>query len=163
MSDIVQSCGNGPPSSNICEKIRQKIDDLINRDKRACGNSGTHGLKHRFSEQINGKNGPGTTSWNNHEGNIKQQQKALLRQLQKLIDNSCGPPPPGANSWARRPVPTPEQWRGPADGEGVSAAEAAAYGAGGLTLGYVVYRIIRFLPSLLPPAWETIPANLAIP
>jgi RHS repeat-associated protein len=32
-----------------------------------------------------------------------------------------------------------------------------------LTSGYLIYRIIRFLPSLFPPLWETIPANLAIP
>ena len=36
----------------------------------------------------------------------------------------------------------------------------------GVTMGagaYVTYRVIRFLPSLAPPLWETIPANLAIP
>ncbi|WP_448978417.1 hypothetical protein [Neisseria sp.] len=27
----------------------------------------------------------------------------------------------------------------------------------------MVYRIVRFLPSLLPPLWGTIPANAAIP
>lgn len=29
--------------------------------------------------------------------------------------------------------------------------------------GYVIYRVIRMLPSLAPPLWETIPANAAIP
>jgi hypothetical protein len=29
--------------------------------------------------------------------------------------------------------------------------------------GYVVYRCVRMLPSLVPPLWWTIPANIAIP
>lgn len=29
--------------------------------------------------------------------------------------------------------------------------------------GYLVYRVIRFIPSLTPPFWWTIPGNLAIP
>jgi hypothetical protein len=29
--------------------------------------------------------------------------------------------------------------------------------------GYAIYRGIRFLPSLLPPLWWTLPANAAIP
>jgi RHS repeat-associated protein len=36
----------------------------------------------------------------------------------------------------------------------------------GVTVGvtaYVTYRVIRMLPSLLPPLWETIPLNAAIP
>ena len=28
---------------------------------------------------------------------------------------------------------------------------------------YITYRVIRMIPSLFPPLWETIPANLAIP
>lgn len=28
---------------------------------------------------------------------------------------------------------------------------------------YVVYRVVRFLPSLLPPLWPTIPLNAAVP
>ncbi|WP_263409587.1 RHS repeat-associated core domain-containing protein [Terriglobus tenax] len=37
---------------------------------------------------------------------------------------------------------------------------------GGISVGlggYITYRVIRMLPSLLPPLWETIPANLALP
>jgi type VI secretion system secreted protein VgrG len=29
--------------------------------------------------------------------------------------------------------------------------------------GYVAYRCLRMLPSLLPPLWPTIPANLTLP
>lgn len=38
------------------------------------------------------------------------------------------------------------------------AATGAAIG-----IGYLVYRGIRLIPSLFPPLWPTIPANLAIP
>jgi hypothetical protein len=36
-------------------------------------------------------------------------------------------------------------------------------GAGAVVAGYLIYRGIRMLPSLLPPLWWTIPANAAIP
>ncbi|MCF6311054.1 MAG: hypothetical protein L3J39_01255 [Verrucomicrobiales bacterium] len=29
--------------------------------------------------------------------------------------------------------------------------------------GYIIYRCVRFLPSLFPPLWPTIPVNLALP
>ncbi|MGN6992465.1 hypothetical protein, partial [Neisseria sp. P0009.S003] len=49
-------------SKRSCEEIGQDIVRLINRDKRKCNNGGTHGLRQRFNEQINGRNGPGTQS-----------------------------------------------------------------------------------------------------
>ncbi len=36
-------------------------------------------------------------------------------------------------------------------------------GAGVVGGGYIIYRGIRMLPSLLPPLWPTIPANLIVP
>src|SRR5271156_5799844 len=36
-------------------------------------------------------------------------------------------------------------------------------GAAALGTGYVIYRVVRMLPSLAPPLWWTIPENLAIP
>jgi Domain of unknown function (DUF4157)/Toxin with a conserved tryptophan and TIP tripeptide motif len=39
---------------------------------------------------------------------------------------------------------------------------AAAVGAG-IGIGYLIYRGVRMIPSLFPPAWPTIPLNLAIP
>ncbi|MEM7133158.1 MAG: RHS repeat-associated core domain-containing protein [Chloroflexota bacterium] len=44
-----------------------------------------------------------------------------------------------------------------------SATRTATKVVAGVSAGYVGYRIIRFLPSLLPPLWGTIPANAAIP
>jgi len=36
-------------------------------------------------------------------------------------------------------------------------------GVGAVGAGYLIYRGVRMLPSLLPPLWWTIPANAAIP
>jgi RHS repeat-associated protein len=42
-------------------------------------------------------------------------------------------------------------------------AEIVVGGAVAVGTGYVVYRIIRFIPSLFPPLWPTIPANALCP
>jgi len=42
------------------------------------------------------------------------------------------------------------------------AAGAVAVGAG-IGIGYLIYRGARLIPSLFPPLWPTIPANLVIP
>lgn len=36
-------------------------------------------------------------------------------------------------------------------------------GLGTIGAGYLIYRGIRMIPSLVPPLWWTIPANVAIP
>ena len=148
-------------SKRSCEEIGQDIDRLINRDKRKCNNGGTHGLRHRFNEQINGRNGPGTQSWKTHEQEIKNQQKSLRDRLQEWNDSGCGSPPSGAWKWATKPVPQPKQWKNPAVPR--STVETGAKVVAGAGAAYIVYRIVRFLPSLLPPLWGTIPANAAIP
>lgn len=163
-SGVMQNCP--PPPNPICIEILQKIMDFIFRDKKLFSNEGTHGLIYRFAEQINGQNGPGTVSWSNHEKAIQEQQRALEKKLREYDKNKCGPPPPGAWSWATRPVPLYFEWRGPAVipriwGEPVPIPVGDALKLG--AAGYVAYRVIRFLPSLLPPLWGTIPANAAIP
>lgn len=170
MGGSVGICPSGtPPPTDLCKLLAQKIDELINRNKREFG-GGTHGLKHRFPEQVYGANGPGTTSWDNHERTIRDQQKGLEKVLKNYEKNGCGPPPPGAWSYATRPVPAPAEWKGPKPVEGelvdaktADALKAGAAAAGTVAAGYVIYRVIRFLPSLFPPLWPTIPANLAVP
>lgn len=154
-----------PQKEDLCEKLRKEIDDLINRDKRAAGNGGTHGLKHRFPEQINGQNGPGTRSWDTHEQTIKDQQRGLEKRLKDYDKNGCGDPPPGAWEWATRPVPKPSEWKGPwtIPTPSPEAVQTTAKVGLGLGLGYLAYRAIRMIPSLFPPLWPTIPANAAIP
>lgn len=64
-----------------CEWLKNKIDELINGSLGSSHKSGTKGLACRFKEQINGNEPPGSDEWNNHEGNIKGDQKALNKAL----------------------------------------------------------------------------------
>lgn len=61
----------------------------------------------------------------------------------------------------RVPVPAPAPGR-----EGVTGgdiAKGAAVAGAGIGIGYLIYRGVRMVPSLVPPLWPTIPANLALP
>jgi len=44
-----------------------------------------------------------------------------------------------------------------------STAKRVLAGAGAVGVGYGIYRVLRMLPSLAPPLWWTVPANLACP
>jgi hypothetical protein len=46
---------------------------------------------------------------------------------------------------------------------GGDVLEGAAVTGGVVVGGYVIYRVVRMLPSLFPPLWWTIPANAAMP
>ena len=61
-------------------------------------------------------------------------------------------------------IPDPEP-APPAGESGTAKSVAIAAGAtiGTVGLGYLIYRCVRFVPSLAPPLWWTIPANVAIP
>jgi RHS repeat-associated protein len=65
-----------------------------------------------------------------------------------LTPPTVNPPPP----------PTTPPLVTPTDLAKGAAATGAVVGT-----GYIIYRVIRMLPSLFPPLWETIPANLVIP
>ena len=73
--------------------------------------------------------------------------------------------PSDAWQWATRPLPTQGDWgvNNPAAYEGMtgSAVGDAAVVAGGVGLGYLLYRGVRMIPSLFFP--PSIPFNLAIP
>ena len=47
--------------------------------------------------------------------------------------------------------------------EAEDVGKAVVGGAAAVGAGYLIYRGIRMLPSLLPPLWWTIPVNLATP
>ncbi len=180
---VIENC---PPPNDPCKKLLQEIVDFIDRNKRELGGGGTHGLKHRFREQIEGAQPPGSIGWNNHEQQIKDQQKGLRERLRNYDSKGCGPPPPPAWKWATEPVPKPVEWKGPAnqlkrtpirtkyteeqnpvrtvETEPVKEkAKNAAKAAAVVGAGYVAYRVLRFLPSLTPPLWWSIPANVVVP
>jgi len=116
----------------------------------------------------------GTMSVAGHREQFQNKQANLRSKLNEWNTNNCGPGLPAeAWSWATRPIPTPapappspRMAEAPADGahiETKKVLEAAGATAGVAIGGYIVYRVIRMLPSLLPPLWWTIPANVAVP
>ena len=169
MSEVGENSGSGNEENNdICAKLAKEIDDLINRNKHEHGGKGTPGLAHRFRELISNMQkqvGTGTLTqqakdlWQTHFDQIDGHQKKLKRLLKEYQKNGCGDPPPGAWSWAEREVPTYQQI---AAESGVSLRDVATV-AGAVGVGYIIYRVVRFIPSLFPPLWGTIPANAAIP
>lgn len=94
-----------------CPALLDKINEVLNGNKDA-GTSPQRGLKERFFDQVNGKNGPGTKEWDGHEIQFLLRQAELLTLLFAYA-TWCGggpPPPAGAWEWARRPVPQPSEW-----------------------------------------------------
>ena|SRR5579872_6942752 len=90
-------------------------------------------------------------------------QKGLQNRLSDWNSQNCGPPPADAWGWATRETPTADPKPADQSSNPMSMADTAAKTGAAIGAGYIAYRIIRMLPSLLPPLWETIPANLAIP
>jgi hypothetical protein len=70
--------------------------------------------------------------------------------------------PPAAEAWdwaTRVPAADPK----PTDDTAKRVGQAAAATGAAVGVGYIIYRIVRFLPSLAPPVWWTIPENALIP
>lgn len=78
-------------------------------------------------------------------------------------------PAPGPSaSPLPQPVPSPHpypkgQGPGGATGGVPTGVKVAGGVLAGVGVGYLIYRGVRMIPSLFPPLWPTIPANLAIP
>jgi len=51
----------------------------------------------------------------------------------------------------------------PGQGQSCDTGCAVATTAATMGAGYIAYRCLRMIPSLLPPLWPTIPANIAVP
>lgn len=164
---VIQQC-----KGNICECLSQAIEQLLNGN--AQHGSGEKGLKQHWAEQTQrGAAQPGTDTWNRHQTNIRDQQRNQRDLLREHEARGCGGPgggspvPADAWEWASRPLPTAEDWgiNNPSAYEGLTGSQLgdAAVVAGGVGLGYLIYRGVRMLPSLAPPLWWTIPGNLAAP
>jgi hypothetical protein len=162
-----------------CEEIKARMDWVM-RD-----------LEKRYAEQLagrppgalypagtihKGKDVSGKDVWLGHDeqitGRKNELRKLTNRYRSKTADRGpCEDPPddpglskklnavqrpnPTAADWEKQNGTTVEDWL---KGHPNSVKAAAALGA-----GYIIYRVIRFLPSLFPPLWPTIPENVAIP
>ena len=76
-------------------------------------------------------------------------------------DHGAGDPHAHDWDWGKKPPRQPGRPLTPE--EQANIKKTAAGVVVGVGTGYIIYRVIRFLPSLAPPLWPTIPANLAIP
>jgi hypothetical protein len=132
-----------------CPELLEKIMELADREKP--GRAGTKGLAQRFRDYL----GDDAT----HGPFIVNQQRSLRTYLDEYVSRGCGDPPPNAPELAERLLPAPA----PTSDDAARTARAAGIAAAGVGALYVAYRIVRMIPSLAPPLWPTIPANLAIP
>ena len=155
-----------------CTSILKKIWEFI-FSERPQPRSGQKGLFFQFDEQIHGQQAPGSSGWAGHDEAIRNNIAGLKKQMKKYKDQDCGDPPTWATEWANKPAPTPEEYVGPQPANPSKAPapvdqpimdnNTAKIVLGGAVGAYVIYRIIRFIPSLFPPLWPTIPANATIP
>jgi hypothetical protein len=76
-------------------------------------------------------------------------------------DHGAGDPHAHDWDWGTKPPRQPGRPLTPEEQANISKVAAGA--AAGVATGYIIYRVIRFLPSLAPPLWPTIPANVIIP
>jgi hypothetical protein len=155
---------------NLCECLSTAIDAMLNGV--ASHGSGEKGLVQHMSEQTRaGASPPGSQSWAVHEKNIVDQQANLRDHIREHKERGCGGPPgggspvpAGAMDLARAGPPTAADWgvNNPAAYEGLTGSPVGDAVLGTAAL-YGAYRVIRFLPSLLPPLWWTAPANALAP
>ena len=122
------------PNSEECKALAKKIEN-IRKD-----------IEKRKKEVAENPNNlpefaPGGKPRDSVEGHreIIRELEKTLSEREQLYADKCG----GGNC-----------------GDGVKTVAKVGVGVGG---AYIAYRVIRFLPSLFPPLWETIPVNLAVP
>ena len=105
----------------------------------------------------------GFRSLNGERQQFQDTQQGLRNRLDEWNKNNCGPPPPTAWDWATRETPVADPKPAPNSSPmQITPSEVAATGAA-IGTGYIIYRVIRMIPSLFPPLWWTIPENAAIP
>ncbi len=102
-----------------------------------------------------------------HVQQFENKQAHLREALNDFNTQGCGGPGPThpipADAWKWATKATPEKRVGNSNPTRSAMAELAAKVGISVAAAYVIYRIARMLPSLAPPLWPTIPANLAIP
>lgn len=134
-----------------CSQLADKIQELTDREKS--GRVGTKGLIQRFRDYKGDDATHGTA--------ICNQQRSLRTYIDEFISRGCGDPPSTSVEVAERSLPSRKSQT--AEDSTSNLAKPTAIAGGVIVGGYLAYRVIRMLPSLLPPLWPSIPANLAVP
>lgn len=164
------------PRNPTCDQLKARIDWLMrDTEKReaeqvAVG-SRPPGAVYPPNTIIKGRDQSGKDVFKAHDDKIESNKNEITNRMGQYRNKNCPDPPddPGlknatdvANSenptkadWERKNGMTAEEW--------LRQHPEAVRATAALAIGYVVYRILRFLPSLAPPLWPTIPENIAIP
>ncbi len=141
------------PTSDPCEELRKKMDHLVNT-QRESGTKGFKGLAHRL-RQMRGMS-ESSDPFKGYKEQVENMRRTLGRLLNEWGDDDCGDRPTFATDALEEPV---------VGRETIQQATQAVVAQTSLALliAYGGYRAIRLLPSLFPPLWWTLPANVAIP
>lgn len=137
------------PNKDECDRLREEMNDLISA-RRSPGGGEPKGLEQRYDQlaklamdQLLG-----------HVIAFQNTQRQLAKLLREFNRRNCPEPPPGVQEWVDKPLPDVVRQRLKLLAKGTGAA---------IGTGYILYRLIRLLPSLFPPLWETLPANAIAP
>lgn len=93
---------------------------------------------------------------------MKNKQKYLEKLKKEYGDMGCPKPPEGLPNAEQIPVPTSPE-RAAQVAPNISPAKVVVGGVVAGGLGYLIFRGVRLLPSLLPPLWPTLVPNLISP
>ncbi len=72
-----------------CDKGAEKIESLVASNKHENGGDGDHGYVMRLAEQLCGKHGPGTASFDSHQDQLESSRKAVTRELARFEEAGC--------------------------------------------------------------------------
>ncbi|MBI1833063.1 MAG: hypothetical protein HYR84_16610 [Planctomycetes bacterium] len=150
----------GPPDPKCEELLRQMaeaVKELMKRAAELIANEGD--LPATKPDTPHPRYG--TRSLQGERQAFTDRQRGLGNRMNDYYNSGCGDPPGWAMEWVTKPVPVPVPKPAPPVVDPKAVAETAAAGAAAVGIGYVIYRIVRLIPSLaFPPS--LIP-NLAIP
>ncbi len=144
------------PNCNTLAALAKKVRDELAR--RA---------SELFEDILNLPPGPGPMTLTGHIQQFENKQQQLRNTLNEFDANGCGGPGPTAQvpadawKWATGVAPRKNELS-------ANSSSSAMTIAGGVVVtaatAYVIYRIVRMIPSVaIPPLWPTIPANAVIP
>jgi hypothetical protein len=147
----------GAPKSNLTPECEDLLTKVVERVAE---------LTKRFNDLLEDKRGlpqKGPMSIEGHQDQFRGKQKNLTRLVDQWNNNHCGPGlPVEVEEWQTVPTPSPRPKPVPPTPiiDAQTAQRVAETGAI-VSAGYVLYRVVRMIPSLFAP--PTIIPNLVIP
>ena len=147
-------CEPPDPCKTLLEEIMEFLDNLKKRASELRANEGNLPLTKPSTPHPR----YGLRSIEGEQHQFRGRQEGLRKRLNEYNSKGCGPPPP-QEAWRFATMEVPQA--APKPVVDPNTARNVATGAAAVGAGYVIYRIIRLIPSLLAP--PTLIPNLAIP